>query len=331
MTTVQSIADKLGISKGTVSKALNGASDVSDELKKIVIETAIEMGYTRFLNKKNVPNKLCILVDEMSYEKRHEFGYDIVLGFRQLAEPAGYEVEIVRVDKEFQKGIKYNLYMMKNRYLGAFVIGFSLSDPWLEEFKTSKVPTVLYDNYVSGNPIISSIRIDNDEGLRFVIAHLKSLGHTRIGYLSGDLGSFVMQERMKAFFEAMSENGLEADEESAYHEYLITDCVQMHLTKLLDAKKTAIVCSHDNLAYATILKCKELGYKIPEDISIVGFDDIPIAAYTSPPMTTIRQDRVQLGKSAFNALSSLLGKVNISTLLLHAELIIRDSTGKCKS
>ena len=96
MATIQDIADKLGISKGTVSKALNGAPDVSETLQKTVLETAVAMGYTK-LRRQKADKKLCILTENVEYEEPHQFGYDIILGFRQMAEPAGYTVEIVPV------------------------------------------------------------------------------------------------------------------------------------------------------------------------------------------------------------------------------------------
>ena len=94
---------------------------------------------------------------------------------------------------------------------------------------------------------------------------------------------------------------------------------------------TAIICNQDTLASATLTQCQQLGFQIPDDISIIGFDDLPIAACTSPPLTTIRQDRLELGKSGFFALSSLLNHIPISTYLLHAQLIQRESTGKVPS
>ena len=91
MIRMQDIADKLGISKGTVSKALNGTANISEELQKKILETAVEMGYTKKLRRqKDEEQKLCILIDNTEYKAPHQFGYDIILGFRQLAEPAGY-------------------------------------------------------------------------------------------------------------------------------------------------------------------------------------------------------------------------------------------------
>ena len=96
MATILDIAEKLGVSKGTVSKALNGAPDISETLRKTILETAVEMGYTRRRRQKQTAKKLCILVENLDYEEPHQFGYDIVTGFRQMAEPAGFLVEIFR-------------------------------------------------------------------------------------------------------------------------------------------------------------------------------------------------------------------------------------------
>lgn len=327
MATIQDIADKLGISKGTVSKALNGASDISETLQKNVLETAVEMGYTKLRRSNGAARKLCILTENIDYEEPHQLGYDIVLGFRQIAEPAGYTVEIVPVAEKFQKSIAYDVFMLQNNYLGAFVLGFSLSDPWMKDFETCRSATVLYDNYIMANPNVAYVGIDNNEGMELAVSYLRHLGHRQIGYLSSALGSHIMQVRHKAFFQALKQNGLKSDPTFAGSSYYITQCMEKHLPRLLDMGMTAIICSHDQIANAALIQCQQLGYRVPADISIVGFDDLPICAYTSPPLTTIRQDRLQLGKSGYSALESLMNKISIGTLLLHAQLVVRSSTG----
>lgn len=89
--------------------------------------------------------------------------------------------------------------MLQNQYLGAFVVGFSLNDPWMKDFQTSRTPTVLYDNYIIANPNMAYVGIDNNEGMELAVSHLKKLGHKKIGYLSSALGSHIMQVRHKAF------------------------------------------------------------------------------------------------------------------------------------
>ena len=150
MATLQDIADRLNISKGTVSKALNGAPDISETLQKTVLETAVEMGYTKIRRQKAAEKKLCILIENVDYKESHQFGYEILLGFRQLAEPAGYTVDIVDTTEKLQKSTPYDVFMLQNQYLGAFVVGFSLNDPWMKDFQTSRTPTVLYDNRTVG-------------------------------------------------------------------------------------------------------------------------------------------------------------------------------------
>ena len=331
MATLQDIADRLNISKGTVSKALNGAPDISETLQKTVLETAVEMGYTKIRRQKAAEKKLCILIENVDYKKSHQFGYEILLGFRQLAEPAGYTVDIIDTTEKLQKSIPYDVFMLQNQYLGAFVVGFSLNDPWMKDFQTSRTPTVLYDNYIIANPNMAYVGIDNNEGMELAVSHLKKLGHKKIGYLSSALGSHIMQVRHKAFFHAMKQNGLRAEADWAGASYYITQCVEKHLSRLLNMGMTAVICSHDLIANAAMIQCQQLGYHIPKDLSIIGFDDLPMCAYTSPPLTTVRQDRTELGKCGYYAISSLLNNVSIGTILLHAHLIERGSTGECKT
>ena len=329
MATIQDIADRLGISKGTVSKALNGASDISETLQKNVLETAVELGYTKIRRPGGV-RRLCILIENMDYENPHDFGYEIILGFRQMAEPAGYSVDIIPVTEKLQKSYSYDTFMLKHDYLGSFILGFSLSDPWMKDFHTSHTATVLYDNYIMANPHIGYVGIDNGEGMELAVSHLKQKGHKKIGYLSHALGSHIMQVRHKAFFSALRQNGLKSDPTYAGSSYYITQCMEKHLPRLLNLGVTAIICSHDLIANAAMIQCQQMGYRIPDDISIIGFDDLPICAYTAPPLTTVRQERIQLGKSGYYALESLMNGIAIGTLLLHASLIVRNSTGPAK-
>ncbi len=331
MTTIQDIADKLGISKGTVSKALNNAPDISETLQKQILETAVELGYTKLRRYKNSAKRLCILVqkDFIQYEEPHHFAYDIVMGFRQMAEPEGYEVEIVSVNAESQRAESYDVFMLQNDYSASFVLGFSLNDPWMEDFRTTRTPTVLYDNQIHDNPSIAYIGIDNEEGMELAVSHLKALGHEKIGYLSSALESHIMQVRYDAFFQALRRHGLDDSPELAGCSFFLTECMDRHLPRLLDMGVTAIVCGQDTIANAALVQCQQMGRRIPEAVSIIGFDDIPICPYTSPPLTTIRQDRINIGKCGYYAAMSLLNGVSIGTILLHAQLIVRNSTGEC--
>lgn len=326
MATLDDIAQELGISKSTVSKALNGAKDVSKRMQQTVLEKAVELGYSR-MNRSTAAPRIAIFILNMDYQQPEDFGYDIVVGFRKAAEPVGYQVEIVPLNQQMQKDYRYDTYMMQENFCGALFLGMSLLDPWIQEFKTCKTPTVLYDNHVSGNPSITSVGVDIVESIEMAVSYLLSLGHKKIGYLSSALEAYVYQQRYQAFIQVMRSKGLVADESVMGNSFHVSVCLAEHMPRLIQNGCTAIICSHDILAHSTMFHCYELGLRIPDDISIMGYDDIPLCRYTTPPLTTIRQNRSALGKSAFYALSSQLNGVSLSSHMLHAELIRRGSCG----
>ncbi len=326
MATMDDIARKLGVAKSTVSKALNGAGDVSEAMRRAVLETAVELGYTRLRRTEDAP-KLAVFVANMDYQRPEDFGYDIIVGFRKLAEPEGYRVDVIPLTPSIENSIHYDSYMMQMNYRGSFFLGLSLNNLWMVEFKTCKTPTVLYDNRTIGNPLVTYVGADTGEGMSLAVEYLKELGHEKIGFLSGGLDSYVYRQRHQAFFTALRENGLEAAPSFAGSDYHLHICLDTHLPRLLDGGCTAILCSHDTLASQVMGRCQELGIKIPEQLSIIGFDDLPLCTQTQPPLTTLRQNRTELGKSAYCALTSQIHHVPLSTFLLHTELVERKSCG----
>lgn len=326
MATINDIAEKLGISKSTVSKGLNNARDVSEEMRKKILETAVELGYVNRRQQKE-RKALCILVENMDFQTPNQFGHDIILGFKQMAEPEGWTVDIIPIDMEFQRGIPYGVFMMEHGYQASFILGLTLLDPWIHELRTSRVPTVLYDNYVKKNPCIASVGCDSQEGFELAVKHLTSLGHKKIGLISGPLESYILKARYNAYLNAMDKFNLEIDENYIGLGYYVNDSTRKYIPKLLNEGVTAILFSHDVRAISAITECKDRGIRIPEDVSIVGFDDLPMTAYTLPSLTTIRQNRIGIGKCGYYALSCLLNQVSIGSILLRATLIVRNSTG----
>lgn len=326
MATLNDIAAKLGITKGTVSKGLNNASDISEEMRKKILETAVELGYVNKRQQKR-EKKLCILVENMEYQTPNQFGHDIVLGFKQMAEPDGWVVDTIPIDMEFQRGTPYGVFMMEHGYQASFILGLTLLDPWMHELRTSRFPTVLYDNYIKENPNIASVGCDSQEGFELAVKHLTELGHKKIGLISGPLESYILKARYNAYLGAMDRFGLEINEDYIGLGYYVNDSTRKYIPRLLKEGVTAILFSHDIRAISAITECDDRGVRIPEDLSIVGFDDLPMTAHTLPPLTTIRQDRIALGKCGFYALSCLLNHVAIGSILLRAQLIVRGSTG----
>lgn len=141
------------------------------------------------------------------------------------------------------------------------------------------------------------------------------------------MDSFILKARYHAYINALEKYGLEINEDYIGLGYYVAESTRKYIPKLIKEGVTAILFSHDVRAISAITECKDRGIRIPEDISIIGFDDLPMTSYITPPLTTIRQDRTALGKCGFYALSCLLNKVTIGSILLRAPLIVRSSTG----
>ena len=192
MTTIKDIAKKLDISISTVSKGLNGASDISEEMQQLVLDTALEMGYISKSKKTNAKKlKVAIIVENIDYENINQFGYEIITGFRIAASEYQCEVEIVPVNMYLHSSKTYDTLMRQHGFSGAFILGFELNDSYIKHLKATRLPTVLFDNYIP-NPNIAYIGTDCTTGTKTLVQSLYNHGHRKIAILNGRKRSFVI-------------------------------------------------------------------------------------------------------------------------------------------
>lgn len=325
MITIKNIANKLGVSISTVSKGLNGASDISEDMRQQVLDTAIELGYRFKGSKKSMKHKVCIIVENMEYANINQFGYELITGFRLMASEQDYEVDILPMDLHMQSNMSYDQRMRHDNYSGAFFLGFEMDDVYMDELKHTQIPTVLFDNYVP-NKQVAYVGTDYKIGIKSLIRHLYDNGHRRIALLNGSINSYISNVRSQEIIKELELYGIHVDDSMI--DYCINftpetakDCIP----KFIKNNVTAIICASDLIAAVTINELRCLGIRVPDDISVTGLDDLPISKYLIPPLTTIRQERFTLGKLAFTLLSKIIDGIPVSTTLLHSELIIRES------
>lgn len=331
MVTIKMIADALSISTSTVSKALNDATDISAELRQTVLEKAVEMGYTTKSSRKKVNRKLAVMIKNMAYGNPKDFGYNIVLGFRQAAMNHDWNVEVIDVTKELMNEEKYDTFLVRRGFSGAFCLGFTLRDPWMQQFQASQMPTVLLDNFVNDNPHVACVGTENTEGMEYAIQHLVGLDHREIAFFCGEKHSRVSQDRLNAYERAMLSQGLPVHRDMIlFGDYLAPE-VRNHLLPAFARKATAVVCANDIIAANVIDECRRCGLRVPEDVSVIGFDDIPLATITEPPLTTIRQNRKNIGMLAMTVLGELYERVPIALVQIRPQLIVRGSTAKANA
>lgn len=328
MATIKDIAERLGIAVSTVSKGLNGASDISEEMRQLVLDTAVEMGYASKKLRSRNTTRVCIFIEDcnMDYETIDQFGYELVMGFKLGAAGRNWEVTVIPSNLTLQTTEKYDSYMLKNGFSGAFLLGFTLHDDWLKQLHKTTVPTVLLDNCIPGNHHVGYVGTDSDEGISLAVSHLVAMGHTRIAFLNGSQNSMVSEERSIAFHKCLRENNIIPDPDLTAYGYYAPDCAKYHVPGFIEHGATAIVCASDLIASGVISELHRMNLKVPDDVSVIGYDDLPIASQLSPKLTTVRQDRYDLGKSAALMLDGLIRGVSLSKLLLRAKFIPREST-----
>lgn len=331
MATIKDIANRLGVAVSTVSKGLNGASDISDEMRQLVLDTAVEMGYISKKLNASGKRKICVFIENMDYENIDQFGYEIIVGFKLAAARRHWDITVVPTNLKLQSTEKYDSYMLKNGFCGGFLLGFTLHDSWISQLSKTQIPTVLFDNSIIGNEHVGYVGTDNHEGIDHGIKHLTSLGHKKIAFLNGSKNSMVSQKRNAAFCESLRTYDIPVHEDLIVYSDYSFHAAKEFIPGFIQNGATAIMCSSDIMAAGSIAEVTKMGLRIPDDISIIGYDDLPIAAQLTPALTTIRQDRIELGKSAFLLLYGLVHKISISKILLRAKFIERDSTGPVKN
>lgn len=330
MATMKDIADRLGVSLSTVSKGLNGGQDISDALRQTILDTAVELGYQNRKAKKQDLRRVAVFIENMGCEDPDDFGYELVLGFRKASFKENWGVSVLPLTEDFQKENHYDAWMLQEKYSGALFMGISPGDPWFSQMLQTRIPTVLLDNYVHGNPLVCTLATDSDSGIEMAVGHLASLGHEKIAFLDGSAGSMVSDQRMLAYLNAMAAHQLSIDPQLAVYGYFVAEAAPYHVPGFLAAGVTAILCGNDLIAAGVIECCKKEGFDVPGDISVIGFDDLPMAERLDPPLTTIRQYRSALGQMGYYALYAMINKVPLGSTYLRPELVVRSSTALAK-
>ncbi len=330
MTTIRDISKKLNLSVSTISKGLSGASDVSERTRRLVLDTALKMGYApRRGGAAAASARVCVFIENMGYECVEQFGYDIIVGFKLAAAAKQWDVSIIPMALN-RSGLRYEEYMKENRYSAGFLLGFALHDDFLRQLEKTSVPTVLLDNVVY-NKHVACLGVDNRQGVFSAVRHLAELGHTSIAMLNGEKASRVSVERLDGFRLGMAQSGLPVREELIESGDFTAECASRFVADFMKNGATAIVCASDTIAVGVLRELYRMGLRVPDDMSVVGFDDLPIAAYATPPLTTVRQDRLAIGRNVCVLLEQILAGNSINRLLLMPELIVRESTGKPKA
>jgi LacI family transcriptional regulator len=335
VTTIKDIAKVAGVSITTVSRALNGYSDVNEKTRQKIIEIAKQLNYSpNTLARGLVMNKsktIGLLVSGLTRESaKDNFTFEVLAGVNQYVSEVDYDMVLFSTTSTKQREKTYTQLCRERRVDGAILQGIRSDDPYLQEVVESDIPCVLIDIPIESETV-GYVTTDNVLGAKKAVEHLISLGHKNIAMINGYSYAFVSEQRLKGFKEALLEAGLPIHEEWIADGEFREDNAEREALRLLTNYPhiTAFFCASDLMALGVIKAAKRLGKRIPDDVAIIGYDDIILASYATPPLSTIAQNKFAMGYEAAKLLIHMLeGKATSHVKILETELKIRESTVK---
>ena len=300
---IREIARRAKVSTATVSRTINRVSSVDPQLAKRVWKVVDELGYYPNTQARALVSGRSRIFGLVVSEITNPFFPEIVQAFEDIAVQHNYEILLtstVHNPKRMEIAVRR---MIERRVDGVAILTFGMEDSLVEDLRFRKVPLVFVDvgPHVPG---VSNIRVNYQHGIRQAVQHLAALKHTRIAFVAGPSTLKSAMARKAAFEAAVQETGLEVPPEMIVEGDHRMEGGMRALVQLaaLPQRPTAILCSNDMTAVGVMREAYECGIVIPRDLSLVGFDDIRLSQFTTPPLTTVQMSQTLLAEYAFQAL-----------------------------
>ncbi len=310
MASLKDIARECRVSVATVSKALNGHSDISDEKKTLIRRKAEELGYhpnlfARMLKMKRSYNIGVLFVEEAHNGLTHDYFAAVLDSFKVTAEQREYDITFLNCNKTRKNRMSYLEHARYRGFDGIVIVCVDFMEPEVLELVHSDLPIVTIDYIFNDRMAVVS---DNIQGMEDLLSYIYQKGHRKIAYIHG-ADSHVTRGRLSSFFRTAKRLGLEIpDEYIIESEYRHEKKAASATIKLLELEQppTCILYPDDLSAFGGIQVIRERGLHIPEDISVAGYDGIRLSQHMFPALTTLKQDTLHVGRYAAEKLIELI-------------------------
>jgi LacI family transcriptional regulator len=328
--TIRDVAQRAGVSRQTVSRAMNNKADITPETRQRVLEVARELGYRPSSIAQGLKTQHTRTIGLVVPDIANPFFAEVARGASEVAHSQSYGVFLCNTDEHPERELDILRLLEAHRVEGIVLASSRLEDEALAQVAETWRPLVLVNRCLSPNAGAGCVLVDDAGAAREATRHLLERGHRRIGFLAGSLASHSSQERRAGYKDALREAGLAP--EPAWCVSCAPTAEGGHdaaLALLADhAEITALLGYNDLVALGALRACRSLGWPVPQRCALVGWDDIPFASYVSPPLTTMRMPKHQIGAQAMAMLFALLGDPEQSPepVVLSAELVARGSS-----
>jgi DNA-binding LacI/PurR family transcriptional regulator len=339
--TIHDVAREAEVSLSTVSRVFNNKGNISNETKEKVIAVAAKLGYRprSYKKQENTAKKDIgiIFSKRLSSLILDPFYGQVMAGVEEMLIPHNYKLFFKTISgKAKDDSVVINELIKDEKIAGLILTGYDIEREIILKIKKSNIPLVLTDNELWDENIDCVVN-DNVAGARKIVKHLIDLGHQQIAFCGGPLSHNSLNERYQGYKQALKEAGLVKNEtwvSFCEPSFNIEDGYDaaMNIFANTSQAPTAVFAANDPIALGVMKAIKELGYRIPEEISVAGFDDIQLAEHTVPSLTTVRIFKNEMGVLAGKRLHELIEGINPKPIkiVMSVDPILRDSTAPCK-
>jgi LacI family transcriptional regulator len=305
--TIADVARLAGVSKSTVSRVLNeNVHYMRPQTRDRVAQAITALGYNPSSVARSLISKRTHAVGLLVSDVSNPFYPDVIHGVEDVAIARGYDVFLCNTNYDVERGIAYARSLVAKQVDGVLIMTSNVSDEWMQDLVRCQVPVVILDWDTRGIPgsAMRSILIDYETGIQAAVDHLLSLGHTRLAHVSGPLRYPTSRQRRDSFLHALSSRGIDPAGVTIIEGNLRIDggSAAMHKIMAMPNRPTAVFCANDLMAMGMIWSSAEWGLTIPDDLSVVGLDDISLAGEIYPPLTTVSLPRYEIGCLAMKML-----------------------------
>lgn len=323
------VAKLAGVSVATVSRVLAGSAHVSRETREKVLRAMEDLDYKPNMLARNLrkmqSKTIVVVIPDIS----NPFFSDVIRGIQHVAREHGYHVLLGDTQNDVNAELDF-IEMIKERAADGVILTTARTSPEKIMEMAREVPLVMACEYIEGAEL-PMVTIDNVFSAKRVVDHLAALGHRRIGFIAGPLHVIISRDRLQGFVQGLREHGIQQDSSLILEgDFTISSGYEQAVRLLqLPDPPTAIFASNDEMAIGAIKAIKHMGLKVPQDVAVVGFDDIRMATVIEPALTTIYQPKFEIGKKAMEFLLKLIQRPSRSYghLKLPEKLILRESCG----
>jgi LacI family transcriptional regulator len=333
--TIKDVARQAGLSLSTVSLVINDRGYVSEETREKVLRVVKKLAYhptrsARGLASQTSGNIGFVLTDD-HFSQSEPFYTRVFLGTEFEARKHNYYILLTTVGLQFKHNGSTPRFLLERNVDGVIIAG-KINEKFVEYVQSLGLPVVLVD-YELRRMSLSAVLIDNRRGAALAVNHLVEAGHRDIGFIGGDIKHPSIAERFHAYKETLVEHGI-----TPQNDFIVIDEADTRVRNGYSAmmrmigrahKPSAIFAANDAMAIGCMKYIKSIGMKIPDDIAIVGFDDIDLSSHVDPRLTTVRVFKEEMGKLAVQRMVEIVESKTQTVVTTHVpvELVVRESSG----